>query len=872
MKDFPSRYDPKEIEEGIFQRWTANKYFTADASSDKPPYTIMIPLPNVTGPLTMGHVLNNTFQDILVRYKKLCGCETLWLVGMDHAGIATQVKVEEKLRRQGIKKQDLGREKFVEEVWKWKEEIAAIIRQQLRRLGYALDWSREQFTLSGDYSEKVTRVFIALYNKGLIYRGEYIINWCPRCLTALSDEQVQTEERPGHLYFIRYPLVGGDEYITVATTRPETMLGDTAVCVNPHDRRYERFIGRRALLPIMEREIPVIADEYVDPEFGTGALKVTPAHDPFDFELARKHDLELIDIMNPDATLNALTRQFNGQDRYQARKAIVELLERAGLLEKIEDYRLPLAKCERCETAIEPRISKQWFVKMKPLAEPALEAVRRGNVRIFPKRWVNLYNHWMENVRDWCISRQLWWGHRIPVYYCSACYDPDKADSGHGVIISAVKPQRCANCGSSDIYQDEDVLDTWFSSWIWPFATLGWPDRTEDFRRFYPTQTLVTGWDIIYLWVARMIMAGLEFTGQAPFSDVALHVMIRDEKGRKMSKSLGNSPEPIDLIDRFGADALRFGLLLITPREQDVLFSEKSIDVGRKFCNKLWNAARLIHMGPVNQSQEAGKGAAQHAPGSVYDAWIIDRLNGLLGRIEQRFANFEVNAIAREIYDFVWHEFCDWYLEFLKIAPSAPVARAVLRDLIIVLHPFLPFITEEIYQRMGFPAESIVLEHWPRPVPVKDDVSGVHTLVRLISEIRNIRGIFNIKANEKLDIVLNARPAMLESIGLHKDALEKLAGLAGIEYGRAPDASVASIVMPDIECYVKLRGLDLAKEKGRLLKEIDFLAQRIDEIKNRLKNPNYLSKASEDTKDAERKRLEEFLAKKEAIERVIERL
>ncbi|MBE0433853.1 valine--tRNA ligase [candidate division WOR-3 bacterium] len=866
VSDFPSRYEPKEIEDRCYQRWITEKYFTPDLKSGKPPYTIMIPLPNVTGPLTMGHVLNNTFQDILIRYKKLSGHETLWLVGMDHAGIATQVKVEEKSRQRGTSKQQLGRERFVEEVWKWKEDIAAIIRQQLRRLGYALDWSREQFTLSKEYSEKVTRVFVALYNKGLIYRGEYIINWCPRCLTALSDEQVLTEEKPGHLYFIRYPVVGEDEYITVATTRPETMLGDTAVCVNPHDERYKRFIDRRALLPIMEREIPIIADEYVDPEFGTGALKVTPAHDPFDFELARKHHLELIDIMNPDATLNVLTRQFSGQDRYQARKAIVEMLDRSGRLEKIEDYRLPLAKCERCETAIEPRISKQWFVKMKPLAAPALEAVRQGRVRIFPRRWVNLYNHWMENVRDWCISRQLWWGHRIPVYYCNACYDPDRDDSEHGVIVSQTMPARCTSCGSSDIYQDEDVLDTWFSSWIWPFATLGWPEKTEDFQRFYPTQTLVTGWDIIYLWVARMIMAGLEFTGQVPFSDVALHVMIRDEKGRKMSKSLGNSPEPMELIDKFGADALRFGLLLITPREQDVLFSERSIDVGRKFCNKLWNAARLIHMSADSD--------VDFLPGkaSVYDAWIIERFNRLLLSTEQRFANFEVNAITRDLYDFLWHEFCDWYLEFLKILPSGPAARFVLRNLIIVLHPFMPFITEEIYQKMGFPAKSIMLEDWPGQVSIEQDTAGVNALVRLIGEIRNIRGIFNIKTKEKLDIVINARPALIDFLAGHENALQKLAGLAEIGYNQTVDGSVASIIMQEMECYVKLTGLDLEKEKGRLLKEIGFLTQRIDEIKHRLNNPNYASKASNDIKDMERKRLEEFLRKKEVIQRVIEKI
>jgi valyl-tRNA synthetase len=865
MNEFPSQYEPGAIEEKWYKFWLECGLFTPDPKSKKPPYTIMIPLPNVTGRLTLGHVLNNSLQDILIRYKKLSGYETLWLFGMDHAGIATQVVVEEKLLSKGIKKEDIGRERFVQEVWKWKEEYAEIIRKQLRKAGYALDWSREHFTLSEGYSKKVIKVFVDLYDKGLIYRGEYIINWCPRCLTALSEEQVETEEKQGKLYYIRYPIAGSREYITVATTRPETMLGDTAVCVNPRDKRYRNMIGKRVILPIMEREIPIIADDYVDPDFGTGALKVTPAHDPFDFGLAKKHHLEFIDIMNPDGTLNALTRQFSGQDRYEARNKIIEQLKHTGLLEKIEDHRLPLSKCERCDTAIEPRISKQWFVRMKPLAGPALDAVRTGKVHFFPKRWVNLYNYWMENVHDWCISRQLWWGHRIPVYYCNECYDPDKADSEQGIMVSETKPERCASCGSTDIYQDEDVLDTWFSSWLWPFATLGWPDKTEYFQRFYPTQTLVTGWDIIYLWVARMIMAGIEFTKQVPFNDVLFHVMIRDEKGRKMSKSLGNSPEPINLINKYGADALRFGLLLITPREQDVLFTEKSVDVGRKFCNKLWNAARLISM------QHGQDNEFNPEQLSVYDAWIMKRFNQLLTAVDNHFISFEINVITRELYDFVWHTYCDWYLEFVKIKPSG-VAKYALRQVLIMLHPFMPFITEEIYHRFGFPQKSIMMETWPEKTNIAKDASNVEQIVRLVEEIRNVRGIFNIGSKERLEIIINTKDDIRNFLGENEEIIRKLAGAGVISYGLKTKESVASIVMPEMECFVKLSGIDLEKEKKRLRKEIEFLTQRIDEIKHRLNNPRYINKASEATKDKEQQRLERFLKKKEGIQKAMKKI
>ncbi len=877
MKDFPSKYDPKGIEDKWYEFWMKEKFFTPDLKSKKEPYTIMIPLPNVTGRLTLGHVLNNSVQDILIRQKKLTGYETLWMAGMDHAGIATQVVVEAKLLEKGIKKENLGREKFIQEVWKWKEEYAQVIRTQLKKMGCALDWSREQFTLSDDYSKKVIRVFVELFNKGLIYRGKYIINWCPRCLTALSDEQVETKEEPGKLYYIKYPIIKTNNFITVATTRPETMLGDTAVCVNPQDKRYKNSIGEKVLLPIMDRQIPIIGDDYVDPDFGTGALKVTPSHDPFDFELAKKHDLEFINIMNPDATLNDNTKEFNGLERYEARKKIIEKLKEGGLLEQIEDYKLPLSKCERCHTAIEPRISKQWFVKMKPLAKPAIKVVKDGTIKIYPKRWINLYNHWMENIRDWCISRQLWWGHRIPVYYCRKCYSTESTEinklqmnaevkNPKGIFVSTTKIEKCPDCGSTDIYQDEDVLDTWFSSWIWPFATLGWPDDTKDFRRFYPTQTLATGWDIIYLWVARMIMAGLEFIKQIPFSNVVFHSMIRDEKGMKMSKSLGNSPDPMDFIDKYGADALRFGLQLITPKEQDVLFSEKSIEVGRKFCNKLWNASRLVWNNHKDDSEVLSESI------SIYDEWILNEFNKLLESIDNHFDNFELNAIARKIYDFVWHIFCDWYLEFIKIVPSKGVAKYLLKQIIIVSHPFMPFITEEIYHKFNFSKKSIIQENWPSYIEIKKDITDISKIKNLIEEIRNIRGLFNINHKERLNVIINTDKRFESFLKENLDFLKELAGLKNIEFNKPLTMSVASVIMPALECYIILSGIDLSKEKERLTKEIQFLNQRIDEIKYRLNNPMYINKASNEVREREKKRLDDFFKKKDGIQKAIEKL
>ncbi|OPX18139.1 valine--tRNA ligase [candidate division WOR-3 bacterium 4484_100] len=865
MNGFTKKYNPAGIEENWYKFWLENELFKPDYDSSKKTYTIVIPPPNVTGRLTLGHILNNSVQDILIRYKRLNDFNVRWVLGMDHAGIATQVVVEERLRKKGIKKEDLGRERFVEEVWKWKEEYAEVIRQQLRKMGCALDWSNEHFTLSKEYSKKVIKVFVELYKKGLLYKGEYIVNWCPRCRTAISDEQVETENEPGKLYYISYPIADSDQTITVATTRPETMLGDTAICVNPEDERYKNLIGRNAILPIMNRRIPIIADHYVDPEFGTGALKVTPAHDPFDFELAKKHNLQFINIMNPDATLNENTGQFQGMERYQARKRVLEKLEELGLLQKIEDYKIPLAKCERCRTPIEPRISKQWFVKMKPLAGPALDVVKNGRIKIYPKRWVNLYNHWLENVRDWCISRQLWWGHRIPVYYCSKCYNPED-DSSKGIIVSEERPEKCPDCGSTDIEQEQDVLDTWFSSWLWPFATLGWPEPTRDYQLFYPTSTLATGWDIIYLWVARMIMAGLEFTGNIPFYDVVFHPMIRDAQGRKMSKSLGNSPEPMELIDKYGADALRLGLLLITPKEQDVLFSEKSIDVGRKFCNKLWNASRLIWM----NCQEGDENDLSNP--SPFDNWLFSEFNRLLADIERHLENYELNAIARRLYDFTWHTFCDRYLEFIKVVPSKNIAKFLLKQLIIILHPLIPFITEELYHKFNFPKKSIFLEKWPRPIEVSAETDDVEKLINLIDGIRNIRGLFNIGNKRPLDIIVNCQTQFEKFLSTNIEVLKRLCSINDIQFNIELKEPGASVIMPDIECFVKLGGLDTKKEKMRLQKEISFLENRIAEINARLNNPDYLKKARAHIKEQERERLSEFIKKKEGIEKAIARL
>ncbi|MEO0225625.1 MAG: valine--tRNA ligase, partial [candidate division WOR-3 bacterium] len=829
--------------------------------------------PNVTGQLTLGHVFNNTIQDVLIRYHRLKGFEVLWLPGMDHAGIATQVVVEEKLARENKSRVELGREGFIEEVWRWKEHYAAIIRKQFNRMGCSLDWTREKFTLDEDLSRAVIKVFVWLYNKKLIYRGRYIVNWCPRCRTAISDEQVEDIKEPGKLYYIRYPFENSSEYITVATTRPETMLGDTAVCVHPEDKRYQDKIGRILILPLMNRKIPLIADSYVDPSFGTGALKVTPAHDKFDFALAQKHLLEIINIMNEDATINENGGVYKGLDRMAAREKVIADLKDLGLIEKIEDYEVPLGHCERCSTPIEPRISLQWFVQMRPLAEPALKAVREKEITIYPERWVNLYNHWMENVRDWCISRQLWWGHRIPVYYCKDCRaELTDETEDRGIIVAEAKPAQCPVCGSTRIEQDEDVLDTWFSSWLWPFSTLGWPEKTQDYENFYPTSILVSGWEIIYLWIARMIMAGIEFTGQKPFSEVYFHGLIRDEKGQKMSKSLGNSPDPIELMDKYGADALRFGLLLITPRDRDVLFSVERIEAGRNFANKLWNSGRFLWLNT--------KGLTMGLPRQLtpIDRWIISKLAKLVESVERYLKRFELNQAAKEIYDFTWHHYCDWYIEYTK---SEMIRRGevfdvgiyIFKNLLILLHPFMPFITEELYQRLSIGKETLWHEQWPAvKVPLPDDAHMVDALISAIEAVRNLRSAWRVPAQKKTECFLKIEDEDLEEIfRTNLDFFKTQANVDSLIINITPPKPFSSTILKGVEVYLPLTGsVDLGKELKRLKDELNFLENRINEIEHRLSDEQFQRMASEEVKQREANRLSDFSKKRDGIRHLLE--
>ncbi len=876
MEDFPKRYDPTEIEPKWLKVWENKHLFSPKVPTPKKIFSIVVPPPNVTGQLHLGHVFNNTIQDTLIRYKKLNGYEVLWLPGMDHAGIATQVVVEEKLAEKCMTRQSMGRAAFVKAVWHWKERYSSVIREQFKRMGCSLDWTREKFTLDEDLSKTVIKVFVALYNKKLIYRGKYIINWCPRCLTALSDEQVEDIKEAGKLYYIRYPFEGSDEHIVVATTRPETMLGDTAVCVHPDDERYRDKIGKVLALPLMNRKIPLVADTYVDPAFGTGALKVTPAHDKFDFELARKHLLEVINIMNDDASINENGGAYQGLDRTEARIKVVEDLKQQNFIEKIENYEIPLGRCERCETPIEPRISLQWFVKMKPLAEPALEAVHNGTIKIFPERWTNLYNHWMENIRDWCISRQLWWGHRIPVYYCLKCLegkDVDEIEStDRGIMVAEEKPTKCQTCDSTDISQDEDVLDTWFSSWLWPFTTLGWPEKTADYKTFYPTSTLVSGWDIIYLWVARMIMAGLEFTDQVPFHEVCFHGMIRDGQGRKMSKSLGNSPEPIDIIDKFGADALRFGIQLITPKDRDVLFSEERIATGRNFANKLWNSGRFLWLNT--------RGLTPGLPRELkpIDKWIIAKFGQLIDNIERYLKYYELNQAAKALYDFTWHDYCDWYVEYMKAETRQrgqvfDVGFFVFKNLLILLHPFMPFITEELYQRLNCGTESIFYDRWPDRKTFKDsDTAAVDLLLEAIESIRNLRSVWRIPANKKTDCILKIEDKNFRSVvEANITFLKVMASVDNVYLDQKPQKPFASFVLSGVDIHIPLsHSAKIEKEIKRLKDELKFLDSRIIEIENRLGDQQFQKMAAEEVKIRETNRLSEFSKKKDNIIHLLE--
>ncbi|MGH7726401.1 MAG: valine--tRNA ligase [Candidatus Eiseniibacteriota bacterium] len=860
-------YAPAEIEARWYELWSSRGYFApAPASEARPdvrPFTVVLPPPNVTGSLTMGHVLNHSLQDVVVRWKRMEGSPTLWVPGMDHAGIATQNVVEALLRKEGRTRHDLGREGFVRRVWEWKEQYGGIILRQMRRLGESVDWSRECFTMDEPRSRAVATVFVRLHEKGLIYRGHYVVNWCPRCLTAISDEEVEHEEAETLLYHIKYPIAGTEKHITVATTRPETLFGDVAVAVNPKDKRYQHLIGKMAILPFVRREIPILADEYVDPKFGTGALKITPAHDANDFEVGRRHGLEPVIVLNPDGTLNAETGDFAGEERFAVRRKIAEMLADRGLLARTETHRYSKATCSRCDTVIEPYLSQQWFVRMKPLAEPALAAAKKGQVKFFPRRWMKVYQHWMTNIRDWCISRQLWWGHRIPVWYCTG--------PGCGrMIVQVDTPATCPACGGAALKQDEDVLDTWFSSWLWPMSTLGWPEETDDLERFYPTTFLVTGPDIIFFWVARMIMAGIEFKGQVPFAHVLFNGMVRDAQGRKMSKSLGNSPDPIEVMDEYGADAVRFTVVYLAPLGQDVQFEAKRCEVGKFFANKLWNAARLVRMRLGDTDPRTVRESRLRI--SMADRWILSRYAHCVKDVTRNLKTYRLSEAAQALYQFTWHEYCDWYLEMIKPRwaegadpedqlTARVIAWRVLDGILHLLHPFMPFVTEEIWQSIPHTGETIMLSPWPKSKKAWIDTSAedrIGFLKEVTVAIRNIRSEMNLPPVRTVNVSIRADGDPLHVLRENQAFLGPLARVGEWTLGPSverPGIS-ASAVVRGVEIFVPLAGLiDVDSERARLGRDLDKAVADLENTKKKLMNQDFLAKARPDVVARERDRL-----------------
>jgi len=900
------RYNPQEIEDKWYKFWEEKGFFHAEPDPQKTPFTIVIPPPNVTGILHMGHALNNTVQDILIRFKRMQGFNALWVPGTDHAGIATQNVVEKSLAKEGLTRQALGREKFLERVWLWKEKYGSTIIQQLKKLGASCDWQRTRFTMDEEYSSAVWEVFVRLYKKGLIYRGNYIINWCPRCQTALSDEEAPYEEIEGKLYYIRYPLkkeirnskFETRNYIVVATTRPETMLGDTAVAVNPHDKRYKKLIGKKVILPLMNREIKIIADSIVDMDFGTGAVKVTPAHDPNDYLLGKKYKLEFIKVMNPDGTMNENAGKFKGLDRFECRKRVVEELENLGLLEKVEPYKHSVGHCYRCHTIIEPYLSLQWFVRMKPLAKPAIKVVKKGKVKFFPPRWTKIYLNWMENIRDWCISRQIWWGHRLPVYYCRNCQEREnlkskiknqKSKIEKGVIVSKVKPEKCPKCGSKDIFQDEDVLDTWFSSWLWPFATLGWPvskskiknqkSKIEDLDYFYPTSVLVTAQEIIFFWVARMIMAGLEFIGEIPFRHVYIHGTVRDLTGKKMSKSLGNIIDPLEVIGNFGADALRFSIISITAVGQDVFLSDEKFKLGRNFCNKIWNAGRFILSNTPESFEDIKISSLDNL--SLADRWIISRLQKTIANVTSSLEAYNFNESANIIYQFFWHEFCDWYIELAKPVLNSADRERVQKILVYVfekflrlLHPFMPFITEEMWQKIkekckDIKEESIMISSWPTCAEDLIDEKAekdMEIIQEIIRGVRNICTEMEVPLDKKIRLFLKADAERIDFLKENKNYLETLLKIEDINFSpemRRPPFS-SSLVVKDIEVYVPLEGIiDLEKEKERIREKIEEIDDLLERVKEKLEDEKFISRAPQEIIEKENLKKRELEKEKE---------
>lgn len=857
------QYDPSTVESRLYKLWCDKGYFHAEVNPDKKPFTIVMPPPNITGQLHMGHALDNMMQDAIIRFKRMQGYEALWLPGTDHASIATEVKIIDALAKEGKTKYDLGREKFLHRAWEWKAQYGGRIVEQLKRIGSSCDWKRERFTMDEGCSKAVTQIFISLYNKGLIYQGNRIINWCPECKTALSDAEVEYEEQDSFLWHIKYRIEGSDEYLIVATTRPETMLGDTGIAVNPADERYKNVVGKNVILPIVNKPIPVVADEYVELDFGTGVVKMTPAHDPNDFEVAKRHNLPVIRVMNDDGTMNEQAGpEFEGMDRFECRKKIVDMLKDLGLMEKIEPYKHNVGHCYRCKTVVEPMISKQWFVSMKELAEPAIEAVRSGKTCFVPERFSRTYFNWMENIRDWCISRQLWWGHRIPAYYCEQC--------GH-THVAAQKPEACCKCGCTELKQDEDVLDTWFSSALWPFSTLGWPEKTKELEYFYPTNVLVTGYDIIFFWVARMIFSGINAMGEVPFDHVLIHGIVRDSQGRKMSKSLGNGIDPIEVIDKYGADALRFSLAMGNSPGNDMRFYWEKVEAYRNFANKIWNASRFVMMnlegGSILPIEECNLDAS--------DKWILSRFNGAVREVTENMEKYELGMAAQRLYDFMWSEFCDWYIELTKPRlygtdaaeknTALSVLCFVLAGTMKLLHPFMPFITEEIYTHLPGSDETIMLSSWPECVDcgiTGKDEERFEMVIDLIRSVRNLRAEMNVPLSRRTELFI--RPVQLEAEFWKKCSvyIEKLACASSAELiADKPENAdkMAAVVTAGGEGYIPMGELiDIAKEKERLLKEKDNLISEVARAQGKLSNEKFVAKAPEAVINAERDKLVKY--------------
>ncbi len=883
-RELAKTYDPKGIEDRIYEKWLEKKYFHAEADRSKTPFTIVIPPPNITGQLHMGHALDNTMQDILIRFKRMQGFNALWQPGTDHASIATEVKIIEKLKEEGINKEDLGREGFLERAWEWKKEYGGRIISQLKKLGSSCDWDRERFTMDEGCNKAVTEVFCKMHEKGWIYKGSRIINWCPVCNTSISDAEVEYTEQAGHFWHIKYPVIEEDgsvsttRFVEFATTRPETMLGDTAVAVNPEDERYQDIIGKKLMLPIINRVIPVVADSYVDMEFGTGVVKITPAHDPNDFEVGGRHNLPEVNILNDDATINENGGKFCGMDRYEARAAIVKELEEMGLLVKIEDYSHNVGTHDRCKTTIEPMIKQQWFVKMEELIKPAVEGVKNGDVRLIPPRMEKTYFNWTDNIRDWCISRQLWWGHRIPAYYCDKCGE---------IVVSPSAPGVCPACGHDHLTQDEDTLDTWFSSALWPFSTLGWPEKTEDLAYFYPTDVLVTGYDIIFFWVIRMIFSGYEQMGERPFKTVLFHGLVRDSQGRKMSKSLGNGIDPLEIIDKYGADALRLTLITGNAPGNDMRFYYERVEASRNFANKIWNASRFIMMNMDKLSGELTAEGAQKMDDCALepvDKWIISKLNTLVKDVTDNMESFELGIAVQKVYDFIWDEFCDWYIEMVKPrlynsdnAQSRGAAlwtlRTVLIDALKLLHPYMPFITEEIFCTLQSEEESIMISSWPEFQEARSFIKEekeIEVLKEAVRGIRNVRTEMNVAPSRKVRVfVVSDREEILSAFRLGKLFFQSLAGASEVlvqrdKEGIAPDA--VSVVIANATLYIPFEELvDIAQEIARLEKEEKRLEGELKRVNGMLGNERFLSKAPQEKIAQEREKREKYTQMMEQV-------